>query len=229
MEQQAPWVPSIERFGSPAQSPTLSFELMSTPFLPRLWFVNAANNELLQVQSNWFARNWRKTDASDVYPRYPRLRKPFRDDLQAFIDFIRERDLGDLRPVQCEVTYVNHIDPEGIWAEHGEIARVVSLAARGRPASFLSHPETVRLAAQYQMIVQGEAPYGRLYVNVEPGFKQPELTPIFVLTLTARGRPLGEGMEGVMRFLDEGREWIVRGFASVTTPTMHRVWGRKDA
>jgi hypothetical protein len=53
--------------------------------------------------------------------------------------------------------------------------------------------------------------------------------PMFVLTLTARGRPIGEGIEGALAMLDIGREWIVRGFASVTTRTMHDVWRRIDA
>jgi hypothetical protein len=50
---------------------------------------------------------------------------------------------------------------------------------------------------------------------------------MFLLTLTARGRPGSDGIPGVLQFLDVGREWIVRGFTSITTATMHKIWGRR--
>jgi hypothetical protein len=51
---------------------------------------------------------------------------------------------------------------------------------------------------------------------------------MYVMNLTARGRPDEESIEGALRFLDIGREWIVRGFAAVTTPEMHAIWRRRD-
>jgi hypothetical protein len=51
---------------------------------------------------------------------------------------------------------------------------------------------------------------------------------MFRFTLTARGQPLGTGLAGVLEFLDLGREWIVTGFDELTTPEMHRLWGRHN-
>lgn len=48
------------------------------------------------------------------------------------------------------------------------------------------------------------------------------------LTLTARDVPFGKGVDGVLLFLDLGRRHIVKGFASITTPTMHGKWRRKN-
>ena len=45
---------------------------------------------------------------------------------------------------------------------------------------------------------------------------------MYVFQLTARGQA-GESFE----FLDLGRKWIVKSFAALTTPQMHRVWKRK--
>jgi hypothetical protein len=72
-----------------------------------------------------------------------------------------------------------------------------------------------------------EEPVGRLHIAAEPAFRRSDSSPIVVLTLTARGRPLGVGLDGVLAFLDLGHEWIVRAFDSVTTSKMHRIWGRK--
>jgi hypothetical protein len=50
--------------------------------------------------------------------------------------------------------------------------------------------------------------------------------PILVMNLTARGEPAEPTNEGVLSFVDRGREMIVRGFASITSPEMHKVWRR---
>ena len=50
--------------------------------------------------------------------------------------------------------------------------------------------------------------------------------PIFVLNLTARGEPLGDGVNGAFAFLELARDWIVKGFDELTRPEMHRVWER---
>ena len=75
---------------------------------------------------------------------------------------------------------------------------------------------------------EDDKPIGRLHVALESGYRNSDEEPIFILNLTARGAPRGDGIDGVLGFLDVGREWVVRGFASVTTPTMHKEWGRKD-
>lgn len=63
---------------------------------------------------------------------------------------------------------------------------------------------------------------GRVVTVLETGGKALQLT------LTARGQPLGTGVDGVITFLNLGREHIVRGFASFTTAEMHKTWGRRD-
>ena len=69
---------------------------------------------------------------------------------------------------------------------------------------------------------------GRLHVALEPRFLADGETLIYRLSLTARGAPLGKGFLGVVKFFNLGREYVVRGFASVTTEKMHEKWGRCD-
>jgi len=227
VEEQPPWEAPIERFGQLIGGPSISLQALQIPPLPRLWFVNEPGTELVQVQSNWFARNWRKTDEDPEYPRYPNLREPFREDLEGFVSFVLENKLGEWVPNQCEVTYVNHVDRSGVWSSHGELAKVVELA--GDPIdSVLPTPEAMTVSSQYVLTDDVGEPVGRLYVHAQPGFRREDGAPLVLLTLTARGRPSGASVDDVMRSLDRARESVVRGFASATTPAMHRVWRRQD-
>ncbi len=70
---------------------------------------------------------------------------------------------------------------------------------------------------------------GRLHAELQPARRVSDGSRILVLNLTARGRPLGEGIDGALRFMDRGREWIVRAFTSLTTECQHRVWGKRNA
>ena len=37
---------------------------------------------------------------------------------------------------------------------------------------------------------------------------------------------MGEATEGAMTMMDQAHEWIVRGFAAITSAEMHQRWGR---
>jgi hypothetical protein len=129
-----------------------------------------------------------------------------------------------------EVTYVNHVPAGSNWNRHGELHKIVNfLAADGAKRwSFLRDPEDVRCALRFVMADKDGQFLGRLNVDVQPAFLTDSEVPIFVLTLTARGRPIGAGTDGVLAFLDSGREWIVRGFADLTTTEMHQIWKRHN-
>jgi hypothetical protein len=63
-------------------------------------------------------------DAQAPYPTYENIRGPFENDLRAFKDFLIKEDLGTLTPVQCEITYVNHISRDSVWKSHGQLDQV---------------------------------------------------------------------------------------------------------
>jgi uncharacterized protein (TIGR04255 family) len=229
-EEQPPIVPQIEHFArgtSPRNVPRL--QLMEKPETPRCWFLNQLGNELVQVQKDRFVVNWRKVNEESQYPRYEQLRERFQADFDIFQRFLERERLGAPRINQCEVTYVNHILSGNGWDRHSQLDRVIAPWTSNLSEPFLPEAEEIRFASRYVITNTLGQPIGRLHVNLQPAFLTKKAVPIFILTLVARGKPLGGGIEGALAFFNTGREWIVRGFTSLTTESMHKIWERLDA
>jgi uncharacterized protein (TIGR04255 family) len=226
-EEQPTLEPEIERFGGVPRAGLRHFRLeqFDAPPVPRYWFISASGAELVQVQQDRFVCNWRKTDEGQSYPRFEQVREHFQKEFAVFAEFLRRNDLGEVQPNQAEVTYVNHIGRAGVWKDHGDVGLVARPWSGQHSDDFLPAAEIVATNVRYVFHEAGE-PIGRLHVALTPGFRKADDEPILVLNLTARGAPIGEGMAGVFKFFDRGREWIVRGFTSFTTRRMHDEWGR---
>jgi hypothetical protein len=65
----------------------------------------------------------------------------------------------------------------------------------------------------------------RLQVTLDPGKVIASGRPGWILKLAAQARV--DSTEQVSDFFDLGHEWIVRGFADITTPDVHKIWERK--
>lgn len=224
VEEQPPYDPPMERFGPPTPA-GLSLQLEAGFPSPRMWFLNEDGNELLQFQRNWFACNWRKVRPDDQYARWPSRRTAFSTWYEALSKFLGEEGLDVPVPVQCEVTYINHIVAGDTWKSHGELHRILRIVAP--PAEFDLVEEQRSMTAQFLMAKDGE-PWGRLHVKAQPAFRREDDRPVVVLELTARGIPQGTSLPGILTFLDAGRDAIVTGFAAITAPEMHTEWGRYE-
>ncbi|MBM4018909.1 MAG: TIGR04255 family protein [Planctomycetes bacterium] len=229
-EEHPPLEYAEERF-EPGPGPAQGARIVISPapFVPRCWFLNKSGTELIQVQPDRFVHNWRKVGEGDKYPRYEKIRDAFAGELRHFCEFLNREKIGEMIPTQCDVTYVNHIE----WGSGAEVwsgvEKVTALWSGEHSDAFLPAPEDVRFAVRYVMPGQDTKPVGRLHVSLQPAYRTADKKPILVLTLTARGKPIGEGFDGVLAALNRGREWVVRGFAGVTTPQMHKAWRRLDA
>lgn len=230
IHEQPPLEPVYERFGVPADTAKggIQLRLIDSPPPSRCWFVNESGTELIQVQNDRFIHNWRKISGQGVYPRYETLRETFRSELNRFHNFLAGHKLSPLVPNQCEVTYVNHIVAGESWKSHAEYPTIFSPVGSHFSDEFLPQPEDARFDLRFVIPDSSGNPVGRLHVHVEPVLRTGDLLPMYLLVLTARGEPAGTEVDAVMSFLDIGREWVVRGFASLTTTEMHRVWRRKD-
>lgn len=201
-------------------------KLLSLPRM-RSWFVSSAGTQLIQVQHDLFAHNWRRNDTDETYPRFNAVKRSFDVELETLKQFLLDHSLGEPEPVQCEVTYINHIFAGRTWLTHDEFHKVFNLWALPKH-DFLPRPDDGRFLVRYVIPDRNGQFCGRLHISSQPAFAEVGGVEklLFATTLTARGRPLGEGLAGALAFLEVGHVWIVRGFSDVTTPEMQAEWRR---
>ncbi len=229
IEEHAPIESQLERFGIPAGGrPQVQIEMIDKPPIPRCWFLNESGSELIQIQQDRFIHNWRKIGEGDEYPRYEHIRENFSSDLDRFAKFLEREELGVFNPIQCEVTYVNHIVADSHWKDHSELHKVLTVIDERYTDKFLPKCERLCCNGSYIIPTLEGNPLGRLHFSVEPGVRALDNQAIFQFKLIARGRPVADGMAGVLGFLDIGREWIVRGFAALTEHELQSNWGRQQ-
>jgi uncharacterized protein (TIGR04255 family) len=233
VEQQPRLPHMIERKGNPAPPALLpSVSIMSAAdLIPRVWMLNDEGTELIQVQTDRFLRNWRRYHNDSIpYPSYETSGRPgFENDLGNFREFAKDQGLGELAVDQCEMTYINHIRPCGVWAEFAQLDKVFRGWGSSYPALVGSRANTIGCRVRHEVADDQGKYVGHLYVELDSGYlpgSNEELTPLFQFQLIVRGRPLGEGMLGVMQFMDFAHCAIVKSFTDVTTPEMHKVWER---
>lgn len=221
VEERAPFEAALEPLQ--ADDPVrLQLQLTSTPPVNRSWFVGS--NEVVQLQSDWVAFNWRKSDANPDYIRYSACRPRFEKLLADLAGYLKTSCDRKLEILQAEITYVNHIELTADEAEHGPLTAVFSDISSNQ-GGYLPHPQQSQLQASYEM-TRTEQSVGRLHLDAQtvPGATPPAIR----MVLTARGRPLEASAAGALTFCDLGHQWIVRGFKDLTTETMWNRWKLKE-
>lgn len=219
-EVKPPLGQELEQFGSPPAPATLDITFTPEP-LARCWFISGGGDQLIQIQRDRFIRNWRKTPEAPDYPEYGALKPRFEADWMRFVRFLEREQIGRPEINQCEVTYINHI-PEGDgWESFGRIDGVLKMLNTPPSGDFLPESEVLVLSARYMMHKRG-----RLHVSLNPAIRRQDGQRVLQLTLTARGRPASASHADVMAWLDLGHDWVVRGFADLTTQSMHDRWER---
>lgn len=226
-EDKAPLSPVKEEFGTPKPQ-SLQLQIVQEPAPQRCWFVNENGTELVQVQRDRFVVNWRRTGTDTPYPRYEHVRERFLSNFRIFETFLHDHNFGEISPTQCEVTYVNHLPAGRGWKRHGQFKEILSVWSGKHSDRFLPEPEDINVQFRYNILSSDGEPIGRLHIVMEPRIKLDDASPLIRLALTARGAPLGKNVDGIVSFFDLGREYVVRGFASVTSRKMHRIWERTD-
>lgn len=223
-ERPAYQVP-VELFEAPGDVMQIQMELSPSPGRVRYWFQSESNEDLIQLQNDWLAFNWRKVDPSGKYRHFPygveRFRRAY-DDLQSYL---AGAALGPFAPRQVEVTYINHIAArDGGWTDHADLGLITDLVSAPREG-VLPRPEMLSASARYP-VHDDNGPVGRLHVEAQPQFLDDG--PAYVLRLTYRGKTEGQGLDGVLVALERGHQWVVGTFDEITTGSMHDLWGRKN-
>jgi len=189
----------------------------------RLAFKSQDEATLIQLQGDRLYFNW--CSESDDYPHFEHVRNGFIETYEQFLSFSIENGFGPIKPTLSEVLYVNPLpnrsDPADLSAPE-EIFRILNSSLN----EDWNHPlYDIAFNARYKLNRPDGEFAGWLTANMSSGYFQNN-TPKVSLQMTARGVPIGEGVEGVLAFHDIGHEAIVRNFAAITSKKMHALWGR---
>ena len=198
-------------------------KLRSIPELPRIWFVSSDNVQLIQVQRSAFYCNWRKQRAEDDYPRYSNVVENFRRNMHTFQAFLEEFDLGNLVPLQYELSYVNHISRGEGWetlADAEAIFPVFALPSKEATGTTATsfHWQTAFCLAEGK---------GNLVATINTGKRPSDRQPVIRFDLACRGLPKGSNLDSMWDWFDVAHKSIVTHFANLTSlDVQQNVWGR---
>ncbi|TAJ85400.1 TIGR04255 family protein [bacterium] len=191
--------------------------------LPRIWFISKADNELVQFQLDRFYYNWRHR--GDDYPRYPSIIEKFEKAKRQLDAFTDELQLGTIKTVECELTYINHIPKGQGWESIDDLPKVVrDFTWQKQKHSFLLAPTNVAWQTGFPL----PGGKGRLNIKLNQAARKVDGVPVLILELAAKG--IGEDIAGrAMRdWFDLAHEWIVRGFTDITTKEIQEtIWKRE--
>jgi len=184
--------------------------------LPRVWFINLHDDQLIQFQNGRFYFNWRKKERE--YPRYDHVINNFETVLSAVKDFLQEYELGELEPIEYELSYINHI-PKGIgWSTIDDLPEIFSDFIWNKTKTrFLPNPEDVNWASRFCF---GEEK-SHLTVSLKQAIKKEDELPILIFELKTNGI---DKENNIRNWFDLAHQWIVQGFTDLTTPKMHKIW-----
>lgn len=196
--------------------------------LPRVWYINQKQDKLLQLQHDRFYVNWRSRSDGEPYPRYPTMLRMYEEKMAVIADVFRQEGVGDIVPAAYELRYINHILKGEAWERFEDIEKIFpDLAWRNDPKRFLPTPIGGVWSAAFAL----PNGMGRLNVRAQPGVRTVKegKQQILILELSTGG-PAASVQSGMAKeWFDVAHEWIVRGFADLTTlDAQTNLWKRKD-
>ncbi len=221
--EKPPLAPVIERFDPDRRAET-QIELTERLPLPRLWFVDRAENWLIQVQDDRFLYNWKKVKDQDVYPRFEVVSTKFFDVWKRFQGFCQNESLPAPLVNQLELTYINHISIADVEVYVRDAGSIFPDMRWRETHGFLPSPETLSWKTSFILPDR----QGRLHVSMRHAIRLKDQQPVLLLELTARGMPASKDRDSVRGWFAMAREWIVRGFTDLTDEQAQKKrWGRK--
>jgi len=189
----------------------------------RCWFINEQNTELIQVQNDYFVRNWRKMENSQQYLHYDESRPKFERDWQRFLTFLSEQNLPMPETWQCEVAYVNQFVRGQEWKDFDQLDALYPIWRKLPDRKLLSHTQMVNFVTAFQLPDNR----GILQFLSQPAIRKEDGAEVIQLTITAIGKPESSDTKGILNWLDAGHAAVVEGFTEFTSDAAHAIWRMK--
>jgi uncharacterized protein (TIGR04255 family) len=218
--------PQFERFGQEAGWANVIQFQISQDLSRRLQIKNKDGDRLMQFQNSRMHFNW-MGQAGGTYPRYEKVRDGFTRAFKQFEKFVTSEELGEIRPNQWEVTYLNHIPRGTVWSSQKDWGFFLPLSGVPTLDNLI---EGESFGGDWNFIIPDRR--GRLHIQWQHVRQaQLENSEIIVLTLTARGPMDADkaGFPAIESGLDLGRETIVRSFEKLMSKDANQYWGLSHA
>jgi uncharacterized protein (TIGR04255 family) len=211
--QDAPPVQGVE-------SGPVTVQIMTVPPLRRVLFISRDQQFLVQVQDRGLHHNWRKVNDDTAYPRFPEVYGRFVTVWELFTDFLKRQSLPQPQITRYELTYVNDIEitPDTMSSD---VERFVRLYVSLKHREFLPAPSSV--GSNWQFVLPDEK--GQLVATLSH-VRKPDGREAAILALNCFGPAMSKKYT-MSEWFQTAHEWIVRGFADLTTDEAHRKWGRE--
>jgi uncharacterized protein (TIGR04255 family) len=223
LEERPPVEEIHERYGDERLAPpSIRWRVSERVQPPRLWAVSENGQHVIQIQTNAFFANWLKTSDGATYRPYAERRKAFGEQIRQVEEFFREERIGPLEPTSWTITYINHIDYGGLSVLGPTLARTLAAWTNQWSSNWLPAIDN----AVFDLAFPMPDCAGRLNVNLKPAVVLSDKREVLRLDLTARGQLKSNDATSALSAIDMGHEWIVRGFATLTTPELHQEWER---
>lgn len=217
--EDAPPLPlAVEQFDDSMDKERLVERATAAGSMPRVWFVHAAGDHLVQLQRDRFLCNWRKLTDRHEYPSFGKVFSRFQEQISAFEGFAKNRLGGSPSYYQYELTYINHVVAGNGWSNLAELGAVLRDCTWDAGQRFLPTPEGFNWRVSFVL----PESRGRLHVNVTSGETKDDKRDVLIIELTARGFDSDR-----TAWFELAHEWIVKGFTDLTPKEIQaKVWRR---
>ena len=222
IEEQSPVSPVVEEFPSRIHEPQL--RVLRAPDLARIWFTHEDRSQILQVQRDRFTFNWRKTDPNQQYPGFTSICEKFEGFYNRFVQIMKDMKIGEVTPLQYELTYIDQLKQGGGWDRLDEIGKIYNMFADcQQPESFWLGVESLVFHTSFTL----EDLNGRLHLTIKNRVKMPEESQTLQTDFTMRGFPENANYT-MIDWFKAARELIREKFVSLFTEDVQtQVWERK--
>lgn len=190
--------------------------------LPRVWFIHKDENEIIQVQRNWFLHNWRKIRPDDEYPGYEKVVKNFENYLSRFQAFLGEEGLGNFVAKGYELTYIDLIPRKQGWENPKDLVKVFPNLLSGTRQSILL--DNV-IGINWQTILGLPNNSGQVAIAIRNAQRVTDNQQLLQIEFKALSHQPYQPMQA---WFDEAHDAITQLFSNIVSEEIQeKFWGRK--
>ncbi|WP_331445881.1 TIGR04255 family protein [Streptomyces xanthochromogenes] len=185
----------------------------------RYWLNSADGAEVVQVQPDYLALNWKRTAPDQEYPHFAALRERFASLTTSASEGLQKFG-GTVGPVRAELAYINLIEPNSLWGNLSEVHRILNVSS-----GLVEDYEQFSFATSLPIRDERDF-HGRLHVTIQPSFDWLKAEPRIHLNITARSLNFPtSSCERAFSFFDRAHTVANRAFRNILTAEAREIWG----